>query len=427
VSFAQALYQAVLTLARATAPVAATLSRKGAAGLAGRSASAGTFAAWARGHRDQARPLVVFHGASAGELRQAEPVVRRIRHRHPEWQLAATCFSPSGLAVATKLPVDVAGLLPFDLQAEITPLLEALAPAAIVVTKLDLWPNLTRLAKARGTRLALIAATVRRGSGRLRWPARQILAPAYAALDAVGAAAEEDVSRLVALGARPAVIRVLGDPRYDGVLERIKDSPKPLRHEATLIAGSTSSEDDRLLLEVFARIRTASGDPRLVIAPHEPADDTMARIGAAARRHGLPPPRPYDGAAGTEPLLVMREVGPLAFLYAEGAIAYVGGGFAPGGLHSVLEPAAWGMPIVAGPDAGSNPDATRLRGAGALVCLPSHGAEAALEDCWRTWLTDSTRRAEAGRAARRVVETHAGAADRAVELIEELVRATSRR
>jgi 3-deoxy-D-manno-octulosonic-acid transferase len=323
--------------------------------------------------------------------------------------------------------VDVAGFLPFDLEAEITPVLEALAPAAIVVTKLDLWPNLARLAQARGTRLALIAATVRRGSGRLRWPARQILAPAYGALDAVGAATEEDVSPLLTLGARPGAVRVLGDPRYDGVLERIAGAPEPARHEATLIAGSTASRDERLLLQVFARIRTAGGEPRLVIAPHEPTDAAMARIAAAARRHGLPAPHRWDGGTAGQPLTVLGEVGPLAFLYGNGAIAYVGGGFAPGGLHSVLEPAAWGMPIVAGPDALHNRDAARLRDAGALTCLPARDAEAALELCWRTWLTDGVRRADTGKAARQVVETHAGAADRAVELIEELVPATSRR
>jgi len=427
VPFAHACYQAALTLAHATAPLAATLSRNAAESLAARRAHAGAFAAWAAGQPVRTRPLVLFHGASAGELRQAEPVIRRIRGRQPHWHLAATCFSPSGLSVAAGLPVDIAGFLPFDLEAEIIPVLEALAPAAIVVTKLDLWPNLARLARARGTRLALIAATVRRGSGRLRWPARRILAPAYAALDAVAAAAEEDVGPLLALGARPGVIRVLGDPRYDAVLERIAGAPEPPRQEATLIAGSTESRDERLLLKVFARIRTAGEEPRLVIAPHEPTAAAMARIAAEARRLGLPPPHRLHGGTAGEPLTVPQEVGPLAFLYGNGAIAYVGGGFAPGGLHSVLEPAAWGLPIVAGPDAHDNPDATRLRDAGALTCLPARDADAALEQCWRNWLTDGARRAEAGRAARRVVDTHAGAADRTVELIEALVRATSRR
>jgi 3-deoxy-D-manno-octulosonic-acid transferase len=415
------VYRTALTTLRVAAPLAARLSHHVSRNVEERAASARRFAAWALASRDRRRPLIVFHGASAGELRQAEPVIGRIRRRHPDWQLAVTSFSPSGLAVARSLPVDVAGLLPLDLEDEVTAFLEALSPAALVVTKLDLWPTLTRVAAARGIRLGLIAGRVRRRSRRLGWAARAILAPAYRALDAVGAAADDDATRLARLGARPEVIRTLGDPRYDSVLERIAGRPAPTQYPATLVAGSTWPRDEWLLLQVFARLRQSGTRVRLVIAPHQPTPEALARLAAWAARSDLPLPRSHKHATGDDPLVALTEVGPLAFLYGEGIIAYVGGGFRAGGLHSVLEPAAWGVPIIAGPDARANPEAQSLEQAGALVSLPERGAADVLQACWQGWLTEPTRRVEAGTAARRTLERGTGAADRSAELVEGLV------
>jgi 3-deoxy-D-manno-octulosonic-acid transferase len=421
VAFAETVYQTALTALRRAAPLAARVSQQVSRNLEERAASAQRFAAWALASRDRTRPLIVFHGASAGELRQAEPVIGRIRRRHPEWQIAVTSFSPSGLAVARSLPADVAGLLPLDLEDEVTAFLEALSPAALVVTKLDLWPTLTRVAAARGTRLGLIAGRVRPRSRRLGWAARAVLTPAYRALAAVGAAAADDAARLARLGARSEIIRILGDPRFDSVLERIAGRPAPAQNSATLVAGSTWPRDEWVLLRVFARLRQSATRVRLVIAPHQPTPAAMTRLAAWATRFGLPQPRPHELATGDDPLVALTEVGPLAFLYGEGIIAYVGGGFRPGGLHSVLEPAAWGVPIIAGPDARANPEAELLREAGALVSLPERGAAEVLYSCWQRWLTESARRAEAGTAARRVLERGTGAADRSAELVEGLI------
>jgi 3-deoxy-D-manno-octulosonic-acid transferase len=421
VAFPQTLYQAALAVLHAGAPLVARLSPRIARGLEERAASTRAFAVWASAARDRTRPLILFHGASAGELRQAEPVIDRIRRRRPDWQLAVTSFGSSGLAVARSFPADVAGLLPFDLEDDVAAFLDALAPTAIVVTKLDLWPTLARVASARSIRLGLIAGRARPRSGRLTWPARAVLAPAYRALHAVGAASADDAARLLRLGARPEVTRVLGDPRYDAVLERLAGRPAPSRHPATLIAGSTWPRDEWLLLRTLARLRQEQTPARLVLAPHQPSADTMDRLTAWALRTGLPKPRAHEHAAEDDPLVIMTEVGPLAFLYGEGVIAYVGGGFRSGGLHSVLEPAAWAVPIIAGPDALDNPEAQQLAEAGALVALPERDPGPALYASWRAWLTETPRRTVAGTAARTALEQGAGAADRAVEVVEELV------
>jgi 3-deoxy-D-manno-octulosonic-acid transferase len=417
-----AAYRAVLAAARSAAPLAAHGSRKIAMAVEGRARSAREFTAWGGAARDSSRPLVLFHAASAGELRQAEPVIRRLRAWHPEWQLAATTFSPSGIPVARSLPVDVTGFLPWDAESLIAPFLDALRPTAIVVSKLDLWPMLTLLAARRGIRLGLVAGAVRGASGRLRWPARVVLTPAYASLDVAGAIGPEDAARLATLGVHPERITVTGDPRHDAVLERIATGRTPMRHESTLIAGSTWPRDERVLLEAFARVRVRRGDARLVLAPHEPTVRAVARIAARARAIGLPAPQRHEDASEEDPLSVVDEVGLLALLYGGGVLAYVGGGFGGAGLHSVLEPAAWGIPIIVGPGDQDNRDAARLSAAGALRRLPGSNPVSALTAQWLEWLDDEPGRGEAGTAARAVVEAGAGAADACADLVEEMIR-----
>jgi 3-deoxy-D-manno-octulosonic-acid transferase len=407
------LYRAALALARWIAPRASL--------TAARASSLEAFAAWAGARRDPARPLLLVHAASAGELRQAEPILRRLRQRHSQWQIAVTIFSPSGFAVARTLPVDVSGLLPWDEPGPIATLLDALKPSAIVVCKLDLWPVLALSARTRGIHLGLIAATVRARSGRLRWPARRFLSPAYAALDIISAVSDEDAARLARLGVDPRRIRIDGDPRFDAVIERLASESPPRRDTNLLVAGSTWPADERVLLSAFVAVRGAYPAARLAIAPHQPSPTTLTRLEREVRRLGLPAPRRCGDSSEAEALLVLDEVGPLAHLYGRGGMAFVGGGFGRAGLHSVLEPAAWGIPVIVGPRADDNADARRLEERGALARLPARDPTTALARRWLGWLQNAAAREAAGAAARATVLQGVGAAERATALVESLM------
>lgn len=405
----------------ALAPLAARWSPKLAQGLAGRREGAERFAAWGAAQRDRSRPLLLLHAASAGELRQAQPVLARLRARHPAWQLAVTCFSPSGLPVLPALGADVAGLLPFDRPAAVAALLDALAPSAIVYSRSDLWPELVHAASGRGIPQGMIAATLPADSRRRRWPASRVLRPALERLAAIGAIAADDAHRLTWLGARPEAVSITGDPRYDAVIERLDRSPAPVPTPATLVAGSTWPADEAVLLTAFAAVREAIPAARLLIAPHEPTAAHLAGLAARARAAGLPAPLAWTPAGLDAPLGVVTEVGGLALLYGTGQLAYVGGGFGRAGLHSVLEPAACGVPVIVGPLGERHPDALRLNAAGALAWLPRRRAAAILAAWWETWLVDEAWRRQAGANAREAINTGRGAADRSARLVEELL------
>lgn len=422
------LYRGTVRLATALLPAASLFDAKLKRGDSARRGALDRLTAWAHRERDRSRPLVWFHAPSVGEGLQAEAVLRPIRERHPEWQVVYTHFSPSAEPLARRIGASVFDYLPYDTPQAARHLLDALAPSALVFSKLDLWPELATRAAARRVPVALIAATVRPRSGRLRWPARTLLAPGYRALAAVAAVDPADGERLVTLGADRGAIRVLGDPRFDSVAAKVAavrpDDPLLRYGEGapTLVAGSTWPGDEAVLLEAFVQVRAAHPAARLIVVPHEPTAARLAALDALARRIGTPTPIRLSGASDPAPVLVVDRVGALAALYGAGSIAYVGGGFHSAGLHSALEPAAWGRPVVFGPRWQESRDAGILLNAGAAVALPE-GREAPeqLAKIWGGWIRNGEERAARGARAREVVESGQGAAARTAEMVEGLV------
>jgi len=157
---------------------------------------------------------------------------------------------------------------------------------------------------------------------------------------------------------------------------------------------------------------------RLLIAPHEPTPSHLEPLASWASLAGLDA-APLGAATPETDVVLVDRVGVLADLYALADVAYVGGGFHRAGLHSVVEPAAFGVPVLVGPGHPGSRDATRLLAAGAAVGVDDAGA---LTAALAIALTEPDTRARAGAAALRVVAEERGAAARSVALVEQLMR-----
>lgn len=418
-------YRALAQLARGAAVVAPDSDSKVLKALRARRGIRARFRSWGDASRDAERPLLWMHAPSVGEGLQARPVLEIARTRRPDFQLAYTYFSPSAVGFARNLNVDFRDYLPFDTPGDARVALDALEPTALVFSKLDVWPVLTHEAKARGVRLGLISATLSRGSSRRSRAASALLRDAYASLEVVGAIDDADADRLVQLGVRSNVIVVTGDTRYDQVWLRAqrvdRSSPTLARLRSsrpTVVAGSTWPADEAVLLPAFGALRKGSANPRLIIAPHEPTAQHLSRITEWTARAQLRTARLDEPEAANADVVVIDRVGVLGDVYSLADIAYVGGGFHAAGLHSVLEPAAFGVPVLFGPRNDMSRDAALLaqRGAGAAV---SNDAELCRR--LRTWIADSAARREAGNYARALVRSGVGAAERSFELVDRLM------
>jgi 3-deoxy-D-manno-octulosonic-acid transferase len=418
-------YDAAATLARAAAAVAPPGGSKVLRALAGRRGIRARYAQWGRTSRDPRRPLLWVHAPSVGEGLQARPLLDLARRERPDAQLAYTHYSPSALSFAQSLDVDFRDYLPFDTRGDARAILAALQPTVLVFSKLDVWPRLAVAASDTGVRLGIVSATLAAASSRRSDLAATLLRDAYTRLDAVGAIDEADADRLVALGVRPAVITVTGDTRYDQVWERaaVVDRSGPLLHtliseRPTLVAGSTWPADEGPLLAAWPAVRSKLPGARLIVAPHEPTDAHLARIESWARREGLRLAHLGAQDAALSDVILVDRTGVLGDLYALADAAFVGGGFHAAGLHSVLEPAAFGAPVLFGPRYTASRDARLLVTGGGGVSTPDAQA---IGKQLVVWLGGDSARSEAGARARALVRAGVGAARRSFELVARLL------
>jgi len=419
-------YDAAGALSRLAVRIAPQGDSKLLKALRARRGLLGRYESWAASGRDPSLPLLWVHAPSVGEGLQAIPVIQRFRRTAPEVQLAYTFYSPSAERFAATTGASFFDYLPFDSAGDMNRALDALRPTAIVFSKLDVWPVLAAAAAARGVKLGLVSATVPEFSRRRSGLALLALRDAYRALDAVGAISPSDAERLLAMGVRGDRLTITGDTRYDQVwgratapnvkrdalLERYSDG------RLTLVAGSTWPSDEQRLLEAWSRVRRELGTVRLIIAPHELSGAHLEAIERWAGASGLSLSRTSDMADSRTDVVLVDQYGVLGDIYALADAAYVGGGFHDAGLHSLLEPAAFGAPVLFGPMHTDNRDAKLLVAGGGGMRCPGTGDIAAR---LLAWFTNSRVRERAGQSARRVVEAGLGGADRSAELVSTLV------
>ena len=219
----------------------------------------------------------------------------------------------------------------------------------------------------------------------------------------------------------------MGDARFDQVWQRARavDRASPLLapfggfEGTTIVAGSTWPQDEKQLFPALAPLRGEGRAPRMILVPHEP---TPAHLAAAERRLdalGMAHARLSALDAGAIPeVVIVDRVGVLGELYALADVAYVGGGFGKAGLHSVLEPAAFGVPVLLGPRHQNAREAGELIAAGgAFEVATAADAErilAGIADVYEV-------RRRAGALARAYVEARLGAAARGAELVDRLL------
>ena len=380
---------------------------------------------WALSGRDPSRRLLWIHAPSVGEGLQALPVIQRYRANHPDTQLVYTFFSPSAERFAQTVGADFYDYLPFDTSIEADEVIDIIRPDALVFSKLDVWPMLVSHAVEHNVKLGLLSATVPESSRRRSPLALLALRDAYAALDVVGAISPSDAERLLAMGVRGDRITVTGDTRYDQVWARAT-APRKSRDEiiaryrddrATLVAGSTWPSDEQRLLPAWLQFLKQADGARLIIAPHELSKKHLDGIETWARESSLSLSRTSDDTAQATDVLLVDQYGILGDIYALAHAAYVGGGFHDAGLHSLLEPAAFGVPVLIGPRHTDNRDARLLVAGGGAVRCPGPGDISAR---LLAWFRNPGVHERASRGARRVVEAGLGAADKSLELVESL-------
>lgn len=384
-------------------------------------------------HRDAAtRPTigpVLVHAVSVGEMRAAAPLVTALAAKSQ--RVALTAGTSAGLEAARRIArtepsVDSVSYLPWDRPA-VRKWIAHLAPSAVVVVETEIWPNLFRA--CADLQIPLVIA-----NGRIRpadvWKYRLLRAFFAHVLDSavwigVQSAAERD--RFLAIGATPERVEIAGNLKFDAALVPSVESALHMpdaRARPLIVAGSTHGPEERWLLEC-ARLLEAEGHPiRLVLAPRD-----IARAGRVARRAQLNGCRVrlWSSFTGAEcDVLVLDQFATLHACYASADVVVIGGTFAPVGGHNLLEPAAFGRPILVGPHTDEIAAVVQVfADAGALMRVTGTEPARALADACRSLFADPVRARTMGERAAAVCKQRAGSTARYVDVVVERVAAVA--
>ncbi|MCX6640883.1 MAG: hypothetical protein NTW14_10450 [bacterium] len=374
------------------------------------------------------RKIVVIHCASAGEFEAARPILSAIRRVLPNLHIHVTCYSPSGLRPIAKAEnLDSFSYLPFDSYYSSSRFLRTLKPAAFIFIKHDVWPNMVWGACRRHIPCLWVNANLHEGTKRLGLFSKGLNRSFMGQLSAILTVDDSHAIRLAQL-ASPDKIVVAGDSRYDRTVDRMKqlgaDEAKILPTEwfkgkKVIVAGSTWGPDQRILIPAFARLKKEFPELYLVLVPHEPHDDFLADTELYLKGFELLSVRlsQLNGELPRTDALIVDRVGILAMLYRTAWAAYVGGAFGEG-VHSVLEPAVYGLPLFFGPKYYMSHEAQALAQRGGA--LPVHSSNE-VEEKIRLFLKDPATRQRAANESRLLVEKGCGATERIVTTLERLM------
>ena len=361
-----------------------------------------------------------FHFTSVGEFEQAKPLIEAI---YPETRIVLTFFSPSVAPNAQSYPyADAAVYLPLDTPRNAERLIRLIAPSLIVFSKFDIWPNLVWQASKHGIPIIVVAGTLHAESKRLSDFAKPFFRSVHRHIRVHCAISEADAARFQELCSSEHEIVVTGDTRYEQVYRRavsVEADTEFFPGQITLqrpilIAGSTYTEDERVLLPAYQLLRENAPEnyPHLILVPHEPTPERIKEI----RRHLMRERLEHlcfseltsEVDLSTVDVLIVDSVGLLAKLYRLADIAFVGGSFR-GSVHNIMEPAAMAKPVIFGPTIQNAHEASLLvdRGGAKLVRTAQ-----ALADAIMAWLDDADARTTAGNVGKQLIEENLGAVER---------------
>ncbi len=363
-----------------------------------------------------------IHAVSVGETLAARPVVDEILRQRPSTTIVFTTTTITGQAQARRLfPDATVTYFPFDFAASVKRFLRHHDPRVFATMETEIWPNATRLSRARGLHLLLANGRISDRSFPRYRLLRRFVAPVLRQYDRILAREETDRERFIAIGAPAAIVETSGNVKFDYLpddrpLEIAPRLETLIAGRKVLVLGSTmEGEDEALIAELEGFI--ASHNAFVIIAPRKPErfEIVAGLLTASTIRYA----RRTDWNDGPADVLLLDTLGELAQIYRFAGAAFIGGSLVRTGGHNPIEPAAAGVPVCFGPHMSNFREIATvfLRDGGAVEA----GDATAVFAFAARMLDDEAAHGAVSDRARRTVEQNRGAAARTGSRIVELL------
>lgn len=302
-----------------------------------------------------------FHAASLGEYEQGLPVMEKIKNQYQNHKIVVTFFSPSGYEVRKNNSMaDACVYLTLDTKSNAQKFLKLVHPDLVFFIKYEYWPNYLNELKKLNIKTYLISGIFRENQAFFKWYGG-FYRNALKTFDYFFVQNENSKKLLQSLGFNN--VKISGDTRFDRVVSILErdNSLDFMEHfknnTITIVIGSSWPKDESLLVNF---INQTNEKVKFIIAPHNIKADQIQELQNSITKKTVLFSEKENTDLSNYDVLIVDTIGILTKIYSYADIAYVGGGFGNPGVHNILEPATFGIPIVVGPNYNHFAEATAL-------------------------------------------------------------------
>ncbi|SHM95659.1 3-deoxy-D-manno-octulosonic acid transferase [Polaribacter sp. KT 15] len=295
------------------------------------------------------KKTIWFHAASLGEFEQARPIIEELKKGYNNYKILVTFFSPSGYEIRKNYKLaDVVCYLPLDTKSNAKKFIEIVNPKMAIFIKYEFWPNILNELKSKEISTILVSGILRE---------KQLFFKSYGGFMRESLKAfhhffvQNQESKKLLNSIDFNNVTVAGDTRFDRV-SKILEQDNSLdfitefkNGKYTIVAGSTWQEDESLLVNYINN--NAEEDENFIIAPHNIKVDAVLELQKLINKKTVLFSNRSDKNLSEYQVFIIDTIGILTKIYANANVAYVGGGLKTG-LHNILEPATFGIPVVIG-------------------------------------------------------------------------------
>ncbi|MGQ7946415.1 3-deoxy-D-manno-octulosonic acid transferase [Flavobacterium sp. WC2509] len=351
-----------------------------------------------------------FHAASLGEYEQGLPVIEKIKEKFPNHKIIVTFFSPSGYEVRKNNTVaDVTVYLPLDTRKNAQRFLQLARPEMAFFIKYEYWPNYLNELRKLKTPTYLISGILRENQLFFKWyggfyrKALETFTHFFV---------QNEISKKLLLQLDKTNVTVSGDTRFDRVVAILEkdntlDFIENFKNDTlTIVVGSSWPKDESLLINY---INQTKEKVKFIIAPHNIKAEQIQELKKSTSKKvvlfselnttSIKPLNEYD-------VFIIDTIGILTKIYSYADIAYVGGGFGNPGVHNILEPATFGVPIVIGPNFSHFDEAIKLEENKGCISIKNYNE---LKIAFSTLIQNKETRDEKGKICAEFVQKNKGA------------------
>ena len=380
----------------------------------------------------EGKKVIWIHAVSVGESIQAIRLVNVLRKKRPDVRFLVTTVTATGQEVVKKLKSDddATLYLPIDFRIFVRRFIRDIHPSVVVLLETEIWPNLIYESASRNIPVFIVNGRISDKAIGKYEKVKYFLAPLLNRLWGIKVQDENMKRRFVALGAKPELVSVTGNMKFDWEPPSQEEAIVEIIQQRFLsagsffcIAGSTHEGEEEALFGLYQSIRPRFPQFKLLIAPRHL--ERIQAIENKAKQYGLVLRKASDliregsekspESETDETLLILDRMGVLAGLYRLADAVFIGGSLVKMGGHNLVEPAFFEKPILFGPFMHNFIEmAEEFKRAAAAIEV---GNSSELEKELEILMQNPERCQALGAAAKHLVFRHQGATRRNLEMI----------